>query len=554
MSKLHGISRFLFLLACLAPLAGRVRGAEPGPPRESQRRAAILADIGRLRLELGTADGLRAAISALQEAARLDPANIRARFWLAAAQVRSAAAGGGKLDAEKVGRAGLEFEAVFKLSLLDRSAGAQDLRRRAIAELDDCARRLPASEKRFGPWWKRRRAELLAERPQADLVHVVGRRESFATIARKYYGDGREAGRIARANPKIDPLKLRVGQRVTVPGVALKVPRPEPRLDRVDRQLVERLRTSGVAAARRAAAERLAGRDCLAAVSYLAEALRTDASSWVRAECARSLGRLSDPAAEPGLAAALTADRSAACRREAATALGRVAGRASLPVLLRALADRSAAVAAAAARSLGRRRAAAASGPLTAALSARSETLRRAAAGALGRLAAEGRLAAPDLARIRAVAARGNGPKRAAALLALADADSSAAEKLLPAALGSAEIAVRRAACEAAARLATRGGGLEAGVIKRLAALAGSRDPAVRFGAAAAVARARKGRPAGRRGLLTLAALLGDLRAIAWGDGEPQVVSGLAARELTRLTGKRLAPDSETWRRWLEKR
>ena len=58
---------------------------------------------------------------------------------------------------------------------------------------------------------------------------------------------------------------------------------------------------------------------------------------------------------------------------------------------------------------------------------------------------------------------------------------------------------------------------------------------AVRFGAAAAVARARKGRPAGRQALLTLAELLGEGRAVSWGAGEPGAVSRLAERELTLL-------------------
>jgi HEAT repeat protein/nucleoid-associated protein YgaU len=539
-------------------LAAAAAGAAPtaageGAPVGAQRRAAVLADIGRLRLELDSPDELRGALAALEEAARLDPAAIGVRYWHGAALLRAAAAGGsGPLDPDRVALAGMEFEAVFRLSLLDRTPGAQDLRRRAIALLDGCAPHLPAEEKRFAPWWKARRAELLAERPQSDLVHVVGPRDTLSAVAKRYYGDAAEAGRLAAANPEVDPRRLSVGQRLKVPGVPIELPRPAPRLDGLDAALVGTLRSAGSAAERRGAAERLALRDCSAGVPALAEALRTDESPWVRAECARALGRLADPAVEPVLAAALASDGSADCRREAALALGRLGGPGTALALLRGLSDPGHAVAAAAAASLGRLRTAEASGPLTAALSSPAESVRRSAALALRELAAAGRLAPADLDRLRRTAAAG-GASAPMALLALCAADREGALAGLAAALGSGDQPLRRAACEAAADLAA-GGRLERQIEERLTAALTSRDPAERLGAAAALARSAAREPrSARPALETLVTLLEEPRPVWWGEGGPRPAAEAALGELRSIAGIGLGPDPEAWRRWLER-
>jgi len=555
--------RFTLLAAFLAGLAlagsAAAPGAEPaaGGSAERRRRASVLADLGRLRLELGTAADVREALVALRRAARLDPGNIRARYWLGAACLESAVRADGKLESELVGKAGLEFEAVFKMAALDRSSLSADLRRRAIAGLDGCVGRLSAGNRRFALWWKKRRAAVAVAEARSDLTHVVARGDTLVTIARKYYGDPGAAGRIARANPGVDPRRLFVGRRIRIPAVPLKTAPPPPHLDRHDRALLEQLRSAGMAAARRVAAERLGRRDCLAAVPFLVDALRNDSSAWVRAESAGALARLGNSDAEPALCAALSGDASAHCRRAAAQALGAFGGPVAQAPLLSALSDRSAGVAAAAARALGARKFAAASGPLTAALSARNESLRRAAAEAIGRLAATGRLEAEDFRRVKKLAsggaARVAGGVRAAALLALAGAAPGAAEKVLPAALDATDADVRRAACETAALLALRGAGLERAVVGKLLRLCSSGDPATDFGASLAVARARRGKAEGRVALESLVALLEESRAIRWGSAGAEVVSGLALRALQEISGRRLPADARAWKAWLER-
>jgi HEAT repeat protein/nucleoid-associated protein YgaU len=542
-------------LICFAVLAAALSAsaAEVPSPAERRRRASILVDIGRLKLELGTAKGLREALETLKTAAALAPTDIRARYWLGAACLRRAPVSSGKLDPEMVGKAGLEFQAVFKLSDLDRSSGAADLRRRAIADLDRCVGRLVRGNLRFVKWWKARRAVLLAGQVRSDMVHVVARGETLAVIARKYYGNAAMAGRITKANPGVDPRRLLVGQRLKIPAVLLKVKSAAPYLGAADRALVKRMRTAGMAAARRVAVERLGRRDCLAAVPHITEVMGSDSSPVVRAECARALGRLGDASAEPALCALLGGDSSAQCRREAAKALGKFAGRGALGKLLRALSDRSTYVVAAAIRALGKRRFLEASGPLTAALAARNEMVRRAAAEALGDLASARRMSASDYRKVKSLAAEGQGHAGAAALLALLGVDSIAAEKLLPAALSSADLRITRAATEVAARVAARGGGLDRAVVKRLLELSGSGDPATRFAAALAVARARRGKAEGRVALVALVDMLGESRAMRWDAPQPEAVGTLAGRALVEVSGKRLPPDARAWKQWLEK-
>ncbi len=551
MRKLFGSPICLTVLAvALSASAAEAPATNPG---ERRRRASILADIGRLKLELGTARDLREALETLKAAAALAPTNIRARYWLGTACLHSAPTPSGKLDPEMVGRAGLEFEAVFKLSNLDRSSEAADLRRRAIADLDGCAGRLARGNLRFAKWWKARRAALLAGQTRSDMIHVVARGETLASIARKYYSDAALAGRITKANPRVDPRRLLVGQRLKVPSVRLKVEPAAPHLGTTDRALVRQLRTAGMAAARRVAAERLGRRDCLAAVPHIAEIMGNDTSPRVRTECARALGRLGDANAEPALCAVLGGDPSAQCRRAAAEALSKFAGRGALGGLLRALSDQSTSVVTAVTRALGKRRFPEASGPLTAALTARNEAVRRSAAEALGDLASVRRMSPSDYRKVKSLASEGKGNAGAAALLALLSVDPRAAEKLLPSALSSDDVRIVRAATEVAARLADRGGGLDGAVVKRLLELAASGDPPTRFSSALAVARARRGKAEGRVALASLVNLLGESRAMRWDADEPEAVATLAGRALVELSGKRPPPDPGVWKQWLEK-
>jgi len=553
----RGPALLLALLLTAAAPGYPARAGESGPPLDSQRRAAALADIGKLHLELATAADNAAAITALKEAARLDPANIRARFWLGAAWLRSAGLGSGRApDREMADRAGSEMEAVFRLAALQRSAESEDLRLRAIALLDQCAAELPAAEARFRPWWAARRAELVAGRNTVSLVHVVARGDTLQSIARRYYGDPDLAARIAGANPGADPRSLAPGQKLTVPGVRVEPPAPVPGVDAVDRDLLRQLTSSAPAAERRAAVARLATRECLMAVPALAGALRADESQWVRAECARALGVIGSTDAEPALAAALGADPWSGCRAEAARALARVGARGSLAGLTAALDDSSPQVAAAAARSLGALGLAESSGPLLGALGSRSEALRRAAAFALAELGRREALGAAERERLAALARRGPAAARAAALLAMGRLDPAGSEPLLREALEDEE-AVRRGAAEGLALAAAAGHKPGAAAIEkllRLAAPAGGADPATALAAAAAVARAGRGTPAGREGLLALAALLDEHRAVHWADAEePEPVSAAAARLLGELTGARLPADRAGWTAWIER-
>jgi len=544
---------YLGLLAWSAVPAASA--AENGPPAEVQRRAAALVDIGRLRLEMGTPEDFAAAIETLRQAARLDPANIRARFWLGSALLRFGGLGSARpLDPESAGRAGLELEAVFRLAALERTGESEDLRLRAVTLLDLAAQELPASEKRFGPWWTKRRAELAAEHNVVTIAHLVARGETLPAIAKRYYGDAGLAARITEANPTVDFRNLKAGQKLAIPGMRLAAPAPRPALDRFEAELLKQLASPAPAAERRAAAERLARRECLMAVPGLAAALRADESQLVRAECARSLGLIGSPDAEPALCSALRADPWPGCRLSAARALGQLGGPGAAATLLAALEDASPQVAAASARALGTLGLAEAAGPLLGTLGSGGEVLRRAAAAALADLAGRQALAAGDRERLAGLASKGPPAARAAALLALARADPSAAGSALVEALDADET-VRRAAAEGIARAAAAGVKIEPKTVERLGRLAAAGDdPATALGAALAAARAGQGAPAGKEALAALAALLDEHRAIYWADAdEPEPAAGLAGRALVELTGQRLPPDRAAWTAWLQR-
>ena len=556
MSPLFRLSSWCLGVWVVSVAPAVASAAESGPPAENQRRAAALVDIGRLRLELGTPEDTAAAAETLKQAARLDPGNIRARFWLAAAWLRAGGLGSARpLDPESAGRAGLELEAVFRLAALERTGESEDLRLRAITLLDLAAQELPASEKRFGPWWTKRRAELAAEHNLVTLAHLVARGDTLPAIAKRYYGDAGLTARITEANPTVDFRNLKAGTKLTIPGMRLAPPAPRPAADRVDSELLKQLASPAPAAERRAAAARLARRECLMAVPGLAAALRADESQWVRAECAKSLGLIGSPDAEPALCSALRADPWPGCRLSAVRALAQLGGPGAAATLLAGLEDTSPQVAAASARALGTLGLAEAAGPLLGALGSGSETLRRAAAAALADLAGREALAAGERERLAVLAKKGPPAARAAALLALARADSAAAVSALVEALDGDET-VRRAAAEGLARVATAASGakIEPKTVERLGRLAAAGDdPATALGAALAAARAGQGTPAGKEALAALAALLDEHRAIYWADAEePESAAALAARALVELTGKRLPPERAAWTAWLQ--
>lgn len=54
-------------------------------------------------------------------------------------------------------------------------------------------------------------------RPPEFIEHTVERGETFGSISRRYFGSSRHADEIARANPFIDPSRLRPGRVIRVP-------------------------------------------------------------------------------------------------------------------------------------------------------------------------------------------------------------------------------------------------------------------------------------------------------------------------------------------------
>jgi nucleoid-associated protein YgaU len=65
-------------------------------------------------------------------------------------------------------------------------------------------------------------------------VHVVETGETFSTIALKYYGNPNLYGALMRANPSIEPTKLRPGMKVTVPPASTVKPAAAAAAERVD--------------------------------------------------------------------------------------------------------------------------------------------------------------------------------------------------------------------------------------------------------------------------------------------------------------------------------
>jgi nucleoid-associated protein YgaU len=70
----------------------------------------------------------------------------------------------------------------------------------------------------------------LAEAPK---VHVVAAGETFTSLAVKYFGHAKYAGLITKANPTVDPRKVRIGMKVNIPAAPENVaatasPSPTP--------------------------------------------------------------------------------------------------------------------------------------------------------------------------------------------------------------------------------------------------------------------------------------------------------------------------------------
>lgn len=78
--------------------------------------------------------------------------------------------------------------------------------------------------------------EPVAVVPPEFIEHEVQKNETFDSIAKKYFGPKASGAIIARANPFVDPLRLRPGRTLRVPkdpkniqGVPVKEPSNEPR-------------------------------------------------------------------------------------------------------------------------------------------------------------------------------------------------------------------------------------------------------------------------------------------------------------------------------------
>ncbi len=96
---------------------------------------------------------------------------------------------------------------------------------------------VPASEERgtLDPAGPAEARPLPAPERSTGSTHVVVAGESLFTIARKYYGSGKDWRRIADANPGVDPDRIKVGARLVIPAASAEVaaspPRNAPRED-----------------------------------------------------------------------------------------------------------------------------------------------------------------------------------------------------------------------------------------------------------------------------------------------------------------------------------
>jgi HEAT repeat protein len=289
------------LVASLS-LGRAARGA--GSPGD-RKRAEFLARIGEARYRLallrpGVGD-LNESLRALEEARRLDPANLRALGCLGLARFeaagRGAAAGPGS---DSFAAAREPLEELFRLSSGWVDPATRRLLADVTASLDEALEGGRAATENARTWWRAWKARL-------------GPAET------------------ASPSPSGDALPL-----------------------------VEALRAGAVAWERERAAEKLATGKATAtgAVEALALALRGDASPWVRAAAAKALSALAPAGWDVRLADALRNDSAVWVRRTCAEALapgsrgGRV-GEAARDALVRALETDTPRVAGAAAQALG---------------------------------------------------------------------------------------------------------------------------------------------------------------------------------------------------------
>ncbi len=62
--------------------------------------------------------------------------------------------------------------------------------------------------------------------PRARRTHIIQAGDTLWDIARKYYGSYAHVDHIKAANPGLNPKRLRIGQRITIPSLPEKTPRP----------------------------------------------------------------------------------------------------------------------------------------------------------------------------------------------------------------------------------------------------------------------------------------------------------------------------------------
>lgn len=73
-----------------------------------------------------------------------------------------------------------------------------------------------------------RTGDLSTENAAGPRVYVVKSGDSFWSIARAEYGNSSYYNHLVRANPKVDPAKLKAGMRITIPGRDEVIPKNAP--------------------------------------------------------------------------------------------------------------------------------------------------------------------------------------------------------------------------------------------------------------------------------------------------------------------------------------
>jgi nucleoid-associated protein YgaU len=68
-------------------------------------------------------------------------------------------------------------------------------------------------------------------RPTESRTHTIQEGETFSSLARRFYGHTKHWKRIAEANPDVDPGRLKVGQKIRLPGLESKPSGPQRQTD-----------------------------------------------------------------------------------------------------------------------------------------------------------------------------------------------------------------------------------------------------------------------------------------------------------------------------------